>query len=159
MIIGLIKYKLAKRQLIKKYKDYIEFERVYLTTIFNHYFDYLDYIKENLLTRFEQFKNTNKLDLFVSNCSFYINEYSKNQQEIEAIFKQNDFKIRVVRALYRKSKFTGDDTFTSVNAKILVNTFVDAKSTYEKNYKSLNPHLMIKQYKMTEKLKRLQGDF
>ena len=93
MIIGLIKYKLAKRQLIKKYKDYIEFERVYLTTIFNHYFDYLDYIKENLLTRFEQFKNTDKLDLFVSKCSFYINEYSKNQQEIETIFKQNDFKI------------------------------------------------------------------
>ena len=44
MIIGLIKYKFAKRQLIKKYKDYIEFERVYLTTIFNHYFDYLDFL-------------------------------------------------------------------------------------------------------------------
>ena len=137
MIIGLIKYKFAKRQLIKKYKDYIEFERVYLTTIFNHYFDYLDYIKENLLKRFEKFKNADQLDLFIK-CSFYINEYSKIQHEIERIFKQNDFKIRVVRALYRKGKFTGDDTFTSVNAKILVNTFIDAKSTYEKNYKSLN---------------------
>lgn len=53
MLIGLIKYKLAKLKVIKNMELYVDVEDTYLTNIFNHYIDYFEYIKDLVMNRYD----------------------------------------------------------------------------------------------------------
>lgn len=53
MLIGLIKYKLAKRKVIKNMELYVDVEDTYLTNIFNQYIDYFEYIKDLVMNRYD----------------------------------------------------------------------------------------------------------
>ena len=54
MLIGLIKYKLAKRKVIKNMEFFVDVEDTYLTNIFNHYIDYFEFIKDLVMKRYVQ---------------------------------------------------------------------------------------------------------
>ena len=66
MLIGLIKYKLAKRKVIKNMEFYVDVEDTYLTNIFNHYIDYFEFIKDLVMKRYDLMVGYGKEDYFIS---------------------------------------------------------------------------------------------
>lgn len=88
MLIGLIKYKLAKRKVIKNMEFYVDVEDTYLTNIFNHYLDYFEYIKDMVMKRYELMVGYGKEDYFIDDSKWYIEELNKTKREIEEVFKK-----------------------------------------------------------------------
>ena len=158
MLIGLIRYKLAKQKVIKSYKDYVGFNYSYFNTIFYHYFDYFQYLKDSVNHKFKRYIECGCAEHFLTDCEFYTNEILKNKEEFENIIKNNSFKIKIVKSMYNKGLFD-DDLELKTRIPLFIDHFESAVEIYKNNFQSISPHLMIKEYLVTEKLKRLQGDF
>ena len=88
MLIGLIKYKLAKRKVIKNMEFYVDVEDTYLTNIFNHYIDYFEFIKDMVMKRYELMVGYGKEDYFIDDSRWYIEELNKTKREIEEVFQE-----------------------------------------------------------------------
>lgn len=156
MLIGLIKYKLAKRKVIKNMEFYVDVEDTYLTNIFNHYIDYFEYIKDMVMKRYELMVCYGKEDYFIDDSRWYIEELNKTKREIEEVFKNERFNVQLVKAMNNKGLFTD---YRKCQAENIIDNFYKAKEIYETRYQTFSPELLVKEYKIKQKLKRLQGDF
>lgn len=135
---------------------YVDIEDVYLTNIFNHYIDYFEYIKDAIMKRYELFVASGKEEYFIADSQWYIEELNKSKRELEDVFNKNAFNVRLVKAMNKKGHFTG---YTKGQAENIINNFYKARLKYENDYQTFTPELLVKQYKIKQKLKRLQGDF
>lgn len=156
MLIGLIKYKLAKRKVIKNMEFYVDVEDTYLTNIFNHYLDYFEYIKDMVMKRYELMVGYGKEDYFIDDSRWYIEELNKTKGEIEEVFKKERFNVQLIKAMNNKGLFTD---YRKGQAESIIENFYKAKEIYETRYQTFSPELLVKEYKIKQKLKRLQGDF
>ena len=156
MLIGLIKYKLAKRKVIKNMEFFVDVEDTYLTNIFNHYIDYFEFIKDLVMKRYELMVGYGKEEYFISDSQWYIEELNKAKREIESVFKNEGFNVKLVKAMNNKGLFTD---YRKCQAKNIIDNFYRAKEIYETRYQTFSPELLVKEYKIKQKLKRLQGDF
>lgn len=156
MLIGLIKYKLAKRKVIKNMELYVDVEDTYLTNIFNHYIDYFEYIKDLVMNRYDLMVRYEKEDYFIDYSKWYIEELNKTKSEIEEVFKRERFNVQLIKAMNNKGLFTD---YIKDQAENIIENFYKAKEIYETCYQTFSPELMVKEYKIKQKLKRLQGDF
>ena len=135
---------------------YVDIEDVYLTNIFNHYIDYFEYIKDAIMKRYELFVASGKEEFFISYSQWYNEELNKSKRELEDVFNKNAFNVRLVKAMHKKGHFTG---YTKDQAENIINNFYKARLKYENDYQTFTPELLVKQYKIKQKLKRLQRDF
>ena len=156
MLIGLIKYKLAKRKVIKNMEFFVDVEDTYLTNIFNHYIDYFEFIKDLVMKRYELMVGYGKEEYFISDSQWYIEELNKAKREIECVFKNEGFNVKLVKAMNNKGIFTD---YRKIKAENIIDNFYKAKEIYETRYQTFSPELLVKEYKIKQKLKRLQGDF
>lgn len=135
---------------------YVDVEDIYLTNIFNHYIDYFEYIKDAIMKRYELFVLGGKEEFFMDDCRWYIEELNKSKRELEDVFKKEAFNVRLVKAMNKKGYFTD---YIKYQAENIVDNYYNAKRKYEQDYQTFTPELLVKQYKIKQKLKRLQGDF
>lgn len=156
MLIGLIKYKLAKRKVIKNMEFYVDVEDTYLTNIFNRNIDYIEFIKDNAMKRYDLMVNYGKEAYFIDDCKWYIKELNKAKREIEDVFKKEAFNVRLIKVMNKKGYFT---EYIKYQAENIIDSFYIAKEKYETYYQTFSPELLIKEYKIKQKLKKLQGDF
>ena len=156
MLIGLIKYKLAKRKVIKNMEFYVDVEDTYLTHIFNHYIDYFEYIKDTIMKRYDLMVSHGKENYFIDDSKWYIEELNKTKREIEDVFNKERFKVKLIKAMNNKGIFTD---YRKCHAENIIKNFYNAKNIYETDYQTFTPELLVKQYKIKQKLKKLQGDF
>ena len=156
MLIGLIKYKLAKRKVIKNKEFYVDVKDTYLTNIFNHYIDYFEFIKDLVMKRYDLMVSHGKEDYFIDDSKWYIEELNKAKIEIENVFKKEQFNVKLIKAMNNKGLFTDN---RKCQAENIIDNFYKAKEIYETRYQTFSPELLVKEYKIKQKLKRLQGDF
>lgn len=135
---------------------YVDIEDVYLTNIFNHYLDYFEYIKNAIMKRYEFFVDSGKEEYFIADSKWYVEELNTSKKELEDVFNKNAFKVKLVKAMNKKGYFIG---YTKGQAKNIIDNYYKAKRKYEQDYQTFTPELLVKQYKIKQKLKRLQGDF
>ena len=135
---------------------YVDVEDTYLTNIFNHYIDYFEFIKDLVMKRYELMVGYGKEDYFIQDCQWYIEELNKTKREIEVVFKNEGFKVKLVKSMNNKGLFTN---YRKGQAENIIDNFYNAKEIYETRYKTFSPELLVKEYKIKQKLKRLQGDF
>ncbi len=135
---------------------YVDVEDTYLTNIFNHYIDYFEFIKDLVMKRYELMVGYGKEDYFIDDSKWYIEELNKAKREIECVFKNEGFKVKLVKAMNNKGIFTD---YRKCQAKNIIDNFYNAKEIYETRYQTFSPELLVKEYKIKQKLKRLQGDF
>jgi hypothetical protein len=86
----------------------------------------------------------------------YIEELNKTKREIEEVFKNERFNVQLVKAMNNKGLFTD---YRKCQAENIIENFYKAKEIYETRYQTFSPELLVKEYKIKQKLKRLQGDF
>lgn len=156
MLIGLIKYKLAKRKVIKNMEVYIDVENIYLTNIFNKYIDYFEFIKDSVMKRYEIMVSYGKEENFIVDCKWYIEELNEAKREIEDVFKKERFNVRLIKVMNKKGYFT---EYIKNQAESIIENFYKAKEIYETRYQTFSPELLAKEYKIKQKLEKLQGDF
>ena len=135
---------------------FVDVEDTYLTNIFNHYIDYFEFIKDLVMKRYELMVGYGKEEYFISDSQWYIEELNKAKREIEAVFKNEGFNVKLVKAMNNKGIFTD---YRKCQAKNIIDNFYRAKEIYETRYQTFSPELLVKEYKIKQKLKRLQGDF
>lgn len=135
---------------------FVDVEDTYLTNIFNHYIDYFEFIKDLVMKRYELMVGYGKEEYFISDSQWYIEELNKAKREIEAVFKNEGFNVKLVKAMNNKGIFTD---YRKCHAKNIIDNFYRAKEIYETRYQTFSPELLVKEYKIKQKLKRLQGDF
>lgn len=135
---------------------YVDVEDTYLTNIFNHYIDYFEFIKDLVMKRYDLMVSYGKAEYFIDDSKWYIEELNKAKREIEDVFKNNRFKVKLVKAMNNKGLFTD---YRKCQAKNIIDNFYKAKTIYETYYQTFSPELLVKEYKIKQKLKRLQGDF
>lgn len=135
---------------------FVDVEDTYLTNIFNHYIDYFEFIKDLVMKRYELMVGYGKEEYFISDSQWYIEELNKAKREIEAVFKNEGFNVKLVKAMNNKGIFTD---YRKCQAKNIIDNFYKAKEIYETRYQTFSPELLVKEYKIKQKLKRLQGDF
>ena len=156
MLIGLIKYKLAKRKVIKNMEFYVNVENIYLTNIFNHYIDYFEYIKDSVMKRYELMVGYGKEDYFIDDSRWSFEELNKTKREIENVFKKERFNVRLIKVMNKKGYFT---EYIKYQAENIIDNFYNAKEKYETCYQTFSPELLVKEYKIKQKLEKLQVDF
>lgn len=66
------------------------------------------------------------------------------------------FKVKLIKAMNNKGLFIEHRKYKTEN---IIDNFYNAKNIYETDYQTFTPELLVKQYKIKQKLKRLQGDF
>ena len=135
---------------------YVDVEDIYLTNIFNHYIDYFEYIKDAIMKRYELFVAGGKEEFFMADSQWYIEELNKSKKELEDVFRKEAFNVKLVKAMNKKGYFTGDIKYQAEN---IISNYYNAKRKYEQDYQTFTPELLVKQYKIKQKLKKLQGDF
>lgn len=135
---------------------YVDVEDIYLTNIFNHYIDYFEYIKDTIMKRYELMVSCGNEDYFIDDSKWYIEELNKAKSEIEDVFKRERFNVKLIKAMNNKGLFT---EHRKGQAKNIIDNFYYAKEIYETRYQAFSPELLVKEYKIKQKLKRLQGDF
>lgn len=135
---------------------YVDVEDTYLTNIFNHYLDYFEFIKDLVMKRYDLMVGYGKEDYFIDDSRWYIEELNKTKREIEEVFKKERFNVQLIRAMNNKGLFTD---YRKGQAESIIDNFYKAKEIYETRYQTFSPELLVKEYKIKQKLKRLQGDF
>lgn len=135
---------------------YVDVEDTYLTNIFNHYIDYFEYIKDIIMKHYDSMVSHGTENCFIVDCKWYIDELNKTKQEIEYVFNKTLFKVKLIKAMNNKGLFTENRKYQAEN---IIKNFYNAKRKYENDYQAFTPELLVKQYKINQKLKRLQGDF
>ena len=156
MLIELIKYKLAKRKVIKNMEVYIDVENTYLTNIFNQYIDYFEFIKDSVIHRYDLMVSFGREDAFITESKWIIEELNKTKREIEDVFKKERFNVQLIKSMNNKGLFTD---YRKDQAENIIDNFYKAKEKYEACYQTFTPELWVKEYKITQKLKQLQRDF
>lgn len=157
MLFRHLRYKLAKKKVIKDYIDFVDCEHIYITQICHNYFDFFTFLKKSVERRYEMFKEHQLVEKFRDDCIWLNNDIIKAQTEFETIMKRFKFKIKVVRTLYKKGLL--EEVGFTETVRMMCNDYDNYWFVYEKNFKTMNPALMLKQYLMEEKLKRIKGDF
>lgn len=135
---------------------YIDVENIYLTNIFNKYIDYFEFIKDSVMKRYELMVSYGKEENFIVDCKWYIEELNEAKREIEDVFKKERFNVRLIKVMNKKGYFT---EYIKYQAENIIDNFYKAKEIYETRYQTFSPELLAKEYKIKQKLKRLQGDF
>lgn len=135
---------------------YIDVENIYLTNIFNKYIDYFEFIKDSVMKRYELMVSYGKEENFIVECKWYIEELNEAKREIEDVFKKERFNVRLIKVMNKKGYFT---EYIKYQAENIIDNFYKAKEIYETRYQTFSPELLVKEYKIKQKLKRLQGDF
>lgn len=135
---------------------YIDVENIYLTNIFNKYIDYFEFIKDSVMKRYELMVSYGKEENFIVDCKWYIEELNEAKREIEDVFKKERFNVRLIKVMNKKGYFT---EYIKYQAENIIENFYKAKEIYETRYQTFSPELLVKEYKIKHKLKRLQGDF
>jgi hypothetical protein len=160
MLIGFIKYKLAKQKVINNYRKYAEVEHDFIVSIINHYFDYFEFLKSALMRRYEYYFNKGMPQEFLKDCEFYTAEIDANRATFEQIMNENKFQVRVIKSMLKKGLFDGKEFKKEKNYAVgLVNHFYTSLKFYEENFKRLSPNLMAKEYIIQTKLKSIGDDF
>lgn len=135
---------------------YVDVEDTYLTNIFNHYIDYFEYIKDTIMKHYDLMVSHGTENCFIVDSQWYIDELNKTKREIEYVFNKALFKVKLIKAMNNKGLFTENRKYQAEN---IIKNFYNAKRKYETDYQAFTPELLVKQYKINQKLKRLQGDF
>ena len=157
MLFRHLRYKLAKKKVIKNYIDFIDLEHSYITQICHHYFDYFTFLQKSVSRRYDMFKEHQLIEKFRDDCTWLNEDIIKAQLEFEKIMKRFTFQMKVVRTLYKKGLL--EKVGFTETARIMCDDYDNYWLIYQKNFKQMNPSLMLKKYVMEEKLKSLQGDF
>ena len=103
---------------------YVDVEDTYLTNIFNHYIDYFEFIKDLVMKRYELMVGYGKEDYFIQDSQWYIEELNKAKREIEGVFKNEGFNVKLVKAMNNKGIFTD---YRKSRLKTLLTTFTKLK--------------------------------
>lgn len=135
---------------------YIDVENIYLTNIFNKYIDYFEFIKDSVMKRYELMVSYGKEENFIVECKWYIEELNEAKREIEDVFKKERFNVRLIKVMNKKCYFT---EYIKYQAENIIDNFYKAKEIYETRYQTFSPELLAKEYKIKQKLEKLQGDF
>ena len=157
MLFRHLRYKLAKKKVIKHYIDFIDLEHLYISQICHHYFDYFTFLQKSVMRRYDLFREHQIIEKFRDDCTWLNEDIIKAQLEFEKIMKRFTFKIKVVRTLNKKGLL--EEVGFTETARIMCDDYDNYWFVYQKNFKEMNPSLLFKKYVMEEKLKRLQGDF
>lgn len=116
----------------------------------------MNLLKTPLCIGYDLMVSFGREDAFIAESKWYIDELNKTKSEIEDVFKKEQFKVKLVKVMNNKGLFTDDRKGKAEN---IIDNFYKAKEKYETCYQTFTPELLVKEYKITQKLKRLQGDF